>query len=332
MADPKTKNPGGAGSARGKGTAAGDRPELHFRTLLPVDLSVDFVGKRKFFLILSTVLNLAAIVLFFVRPLNYGVDFTGGTAIQLRFDQPTSAGALRTELATLDLRDLTVQDFGEQGREFLLRFEIQEGEQMSSISETLTSLLRENRGGEKSFEILRIDSVGPKVGANLRRQGFLAVLFATIFMGIYITFRFEPSFGLGAVVALIHDVFITTGALMLTQESFDLTTLAGLLTVTGFSVHDTIIVSDRVRENLRRNPKAKLAPVINRSINETLSRTLLTTGTALFVLFALYFLGGKGLQPFALTLLVGFITGTYSSIYIAAPVVLFWADRSRLAE
>ncbi len=321
MADSKNKNPAQASPA-----------QLHFRTLLPRDLEIDFVGKRRFFLILSTVLNLAAILLFFVRPLNYGVDFTGGTAIRVRFSQPTTAASLRSELGTLELRDLTVQDFGEQGREFLLRFEISEGEEMSSISETLGTLFAESRGGEQSFEILSIDSVGPKVGANLRRQGFLAVLFATVFMGFYITVRFEPSFGLGAVVALVHDVFITVGALMLTQLSFDLTTLAALLTVIGFSVHDTIIVSDRVRENLRRNPKAELAAVINRSINETLSRTLLTTGTALFVLFALYFLGGKGLEPFALTLLVGFITGTYSSIYIAAPVVLFWSRRSRLAS
>jgi len=322
MAEAQTKKTG----------AKGPQAELNFRTLLPVDLEIDFVGKRKFFLILSTVLNLAAIALFFVQPLNYGVDFTGGTAIRLRFAETTTAANLRSELRTLALRDLTVQDFGEQGREFLLRFEIKEGDEMSSISDTLTSLLQENRGGERNFEILSIDSVGPKVGANLRQQGFLAVLFATIFMGIYITFRFEPSFGLGAVVALVHDVLITVGVLMLTQQTFDLTTLAALLTVIGFSVHDTIIVSDRVRENLRRNPKAALAATINRSINETLSRTLLTTGTALFVLFALYFLGGKGLEPFALTLLVGFITGTYSSIYIAAPVVLFWSDRSRLAS
>lgn len=309
-----------------------ETPGSNFRTLLPLDMKIDFVGKRRAFLILSTILNIAAIVMFFVRPLNYGVDFTGGTAIRLRFVQPTTAAELRTELAELQLRDLTVQDFGEQGREFLLRFEIAEGAEMSSISDTLGQLLRANRGGEDAFEILSIDSVGPKVGANLRQQGFLAVLFATVFMGIYITLRFEPSFGLGAVVALVHDVFITTGALMLAQASFDLTTLAALLTVIGFSVHDTIIVSDRVRENLRRTPKAALADVINRSINETLSRTLLTTGTALFVLFALYFLGGKGLEPFALTLLVGFVTGTYSSIYIAAPVVLFWSNRSRLAD
>jgi preprotein translocase subunit SecF len=328
MPEPQTKSPGGRPG--GKGASTGANPELRFRTLLPRDLDIDFVGKRKLFLIASTLLNLLVVVLFFVRPLNYGVDFTGGTAIRLRFTEPTTATQLRRELGALDLRDLTVQDFGEQGREFLLRFEIKEGEEMSSISQTLSALLAETHGSDQAFEILSVESVGPKVGADLRRQGFLAVLFATIFMGIYITFRFEPSFGLGAVVALVHDVLITVGALMLAQLTFDLTTLAGLLTVIGFSVHDTIIVSDRVRENLRKNPKAALGGVINRSINETLSRTILTTGTALFVLVALYFLGGKGLEPFAFTLLVGFITGTYSTIYIAAPVVLFWSNRSRL--
>lgn len=317
-----------AGNKGAQAASPGDR----FHTLLPPDLEIDFVGKRRFFLIVSSILNALAIVLFFVMPLNYGVDFTGGTAIRIRFADPTSAAALRTELANLQLRDLTVQDFGEKGKEFLLRFDIAEGEEMSSISETLKTLFRETRGTDQSFEILSVDSVGPKVGADLRQKGFLAILAATIFMGFYITFRFERSFGLGAVVALIHDVLITAGALMLTQFSFDLTTLAAVLTVIGFSVHDTIIVSDRVRENLRRNPRLPLADVINRSINETLSRTLLTTGTALFVLFALYFLGGEGLRPFAFTLLIGFVTGTYSSIYIAAPVVLFWSDRSRLVK
>ncbi|MEO2166926.1 MAG: protein translocase subunit SecF [bacterium] len=320
-----------ADSQTTRGHGAGNADKLNFRTLLPADLHIDFVGKRKIFLIGSTILNLLAILLFFVQPLNYGVDFTGGTAIRVRFAQQTSANTVRDELAALDLRDLTVQDFGEHGREYLLRFEIAEGEEMSSISATLTTLYA-NTANAAGFEILSVASVGPKVGANLRRQGFLAVFVATIFMGIYITFRFKPSFGLGAVIALIHDVLITTGALMLTQYTFDLTTLAGLLTVIGFSVHDTIIVSDRVRENLKRTPKTPLAQIINQSINDTLSRTLLTTGTALFVLLALLFLGGKGLEPFAFTLLVGFITGTYSSIFIAAPVVLFWSDRSKLAR
>jgi len=182
-----------------------------------------------------------------------------------------------------------------------------------------------------AFEILSVESVGPRVGADLRRRGFMAVAFTTLFMGIYIAFRFELSFGIGAVIALIHDVLIAMLALILSQTVFDLTTLAGMLTVIGFSVHDTIIVSDRVRENLRKMRRSSLAEVINVSINETLSRTILTTGTALLVLLALYFLGGPGLKPFAFTLIIGFLTGTYSSIFIAAPVVLFWSNRSKLA-
>jgi preprotein translocase subunit SecF len=150
-------------------------------------------------------------------------------------------------------------------------------------------------------------------------------------MGIYIAMRFELSFGIGAVIALAHDVLISLLALVVSRTVFDLTTLAAMLTVIGFSVHDTIIVSDRVRENLKKMRRASLAEVINVSINETLSRTILTTGTALLVLLALYFLGGPGLEPFAFTLIVGFVTGTYSSIYIAAPVVLLWSNRSKLA-
>jgi preprotein translocase subunit SecF len=322
MAGAQTKN-------EAVGRKPGD-PEPQFTTLLPRDLDIDFVGKRKFFLILSTILNLLAVVLFFTWGFNYGVDFSGGTSIRIRFDQPTSVAKVREDLGTLDLRDLTVQDFGEQGREFLLRFEIAEGEQMASISETLTKLFKDTHP-EGGFQILSVESVGPKVASDLWWKGFSAVAFATLFMGAYIAFRFERSFGIGAVIALIHDVLISVGALILAQLSFDLTTLAALLTVVGFSVHDTIIVSDRIRETLRRNPRRDLASVINLSINETLSRTLLTTGTALLVLIALYFLGGEGLEPFAFTMIVGLITGTYSTIYIATPIVLFWADRSKLA-
>lgn len=304
--------------------------EPRFVTLLPLTPKIDFVGKRKFFAILSSILNVAAIALLFTVGFNYGVDFTGGTAIRIRFVETTTAAALRADLAPLGLRDLTVQDFGEQGHEFLLRFEIAEGEEMASISATLTTLFQEARP-QGGFEILSVESVGPKVAGDLWWRGFWAVFAATVFMGIYIAFRFENSFGIGAVIALIHDVLITAGALILTQYSFDLTTLAAMLTVVGFSVNDTIIVSDRIRENLRRNPRRDLASVVNQSINETLSRTLLTTGTALLVLLALFLFGGEGLRPFAFTLIVGFVTGVYSTIYIAGPIVLLWADRSKLA-
>lgn len=332
MADAKTSSRSGGGSAPGRKAPPTPPPTSYqFRSLVRRDLNIDFVGKRYFFLALSTALNLLAVLLLLTRGLNLGIDFKGGTDIRLRFSEPTSATALREELGELKLRDLTVQDFGVQGKEFLLRFEIEEGQEMSSISETLRTLFRKTRGQDQAFEILSVESVGPRVGSNLRRQGFMAVAVATVFMGIYIALRFDFSFGVGAVIALIHDVLITVLALLVTRMPFDLTTLAGVLTVVGFSVHDTIIVSDRIRENLRKNRKAALAEVINKSINETLSRTLLTTGTALLVLLALFFLGGKGLEPFALCLIVGFITGTYSSIYIATPVVLFWSKRSKLA-
>jgi preprotein translocase subunit SecF len=298
--------------------------------LVSPNVNFDFVGKRKFFLILSSVLNLLAIVLFFVWHLNFGIDFVGGTDVRVRFAQPTTAQALRTDLGAVDLPDLTVQEFGNQGKEFLLRFEPENATAMNTVAETLKTALGKSHPDAGAFEILSVESVGPRVGADLRKRGLLAVACTTIFMGIYIAFRFELSFGIGAVIALAHDVLIVVLALVLSHTVFDLTTLAGMLTVIGFSVHDTIIVSDRVRENLRKMRRTSLADVINLSINETLSRTILTTGTALLVLFALYFLGGPGLQPFAFTLIIGFITGTYSSIYIAAPVVLFWSHRSKL--
>lgn len=335
MAAPSGSTPKPAGAtaaARRAAVGAPVKQDYNFTTLLPKGLNIDFVGKRKFFLLLSTLLNLLSIGLLLTKGLNLGIDFKGGTDIRLRFAEPTTAAALRDELASLDLRDLTVQDFGEQGKEFLLRFETEEGQVMATIGDTLKTLLAKQHPGEKAFEVLSTESVGPRVGSELRQRGFMAVAAATLFMGLYVAMRFDFSFGVGAVIALIHDVLITLGALILTRMAFDLTTLAAVLTVVGFSIHDTIIVSDRIREKLRKDRKASLAEVINQSINETLSRTLLTTGTALLVLLALLLLGGKGLQPFAVALIVGFITGTYSSIYIAAPVVLFWADRLKMGQ
>lgn len=333
MAENRPTPRGGSGSGASRRDAiAAPAQDYSFTTLLPKGVNFDFVGKRKFFLILSTLLNLLSLGLLLTRGLNLGIDFKGGTDVRLRFAQPTTATALRGELGSLDLRDLTVQDFGEQGKEFLLRFETAEGQEMASITDRLRSQLATTHPGENAFEVLSIESVGPRVGSELRRRGFMAVAVATLFMGLYVAARFDLSFGIGAVIALIHDVMITLGALLVTRMPFDLTTLAALLTVVGFSIHDTIIVSDRIREKLKKDRKAPLAEVINSSINETLSRTLLTTGTALLVLVALFLLGGRGLQPFSLALIVGFITGTYSSIYIAAPIVLFWADRLKIGQ
>ncbi len=303
---------------------------MSFQLISP-DVNIDFVGKRHFFIALSTAINIAAVFLLLFVGLNYGVDFVGGSIVQLRFAKPTNAERIRSALAPLGLGEVTVQDFGQVGHEYLVRF--QGTKQIGSLGKKLEDSLAHSYGPDNSVQVLRVESVGAKVGRDLRVNGFEAVIFATIFMGIFIAWQFRNvswSFGAGAVIALIHDVLVVSGALVISRLQFDLTTLAALLTVIGYSVHDTIIVSDRIREDAAKRRREGLAVIMNRAINETLSRTLLTSGTAIAVLIALLALGGPILRPPAFTLLVGFITGTYSSIYIASPVVLFWERRVRV--
>ena len=292
--------------------------------LIRPDINLDFVGKRYFFVALSTAINILAIVLLFTKGLNYGVDFVGGSVAQIEFTQKTNGDAIRKALAPLDLGEITVQDFGKAGQSFLARFEAIKN--IGSIGPKLETAL-DKTYGRGVAKVVRVESVGAKVGSDLRRKGFAAVIIATIFMGVYIAIQFRHvswSFGAGAVIALIHDVLVVMCALVISQYQFDLTTLAAVLTVIGYSVHDTIIVSDRIREDSAKRRREPIASIMNRAINETLSRTILTSGTAIVVLLSLLAFGGPILRPSAFTLLIGFITGTYSSIYIAGPVVLFW--------
>jgi len=298
--------------------------------LIPPEINVDFVGKRNLFILMSTAINLAAIFLLIFVGLNYGVDFVGGSVVQVRFNRETSADEIRTALASLNLGEITVQDFGKSGHEYLVRFE--KVNNIAGLARKLEDAL-DQKFGKKASEVVRVESVGAKVGKDLRRNAIGAVVVATLFMGAFIAMRFRNvswSFGAGAVIALIHDILVVTGALVLSHLQFDLTTLAALLTVIGYSVHDTIIVSDRIREDALKRRREGLAAIMNRAINETLSRTILTSGVAIVVLIALLALGGPILRPSAFTLLVGFITGTYSSIYIASPVVLFWERRVKV--
>ena len=198
--------------------------------------------------------------------------------------------------------------------------------EVGAVADAIRAGLKE-KFGEGTYDILRVETVGPKVGKDLWRSAALAVLFATLVMAVYIAMRFEVRFGVGAAIALVHDVLMTIGALSLANMEFDLTTVAALLTVVGFSVNDTVIVSDRVRENMRKMRRETLANIINLSINETLARTLITSGTAILVTAALFVLGGAVIHSFAFALLVGFVVGTYSSIYVAAPVVLYFEGR-----
>lgn len=253
---------------------------------------------------------------------NYGVDFVGGTVVHIKFNAPTNIADIRQALAATNIANVTVQDFGQGGNEFLIRIPVAEGGTEGLARQAQQGLA--GKFGEQAFEVRRVETVGPKVGKDLRRKALFAVFASTVMMGVYIAFRFEPRFGVGAAVALMHDVLITAGALSLMNMEFDLTVVAALLTVVGFSVNDTVIVCDRIRENMRKLRRDNLAAIINRSINETLSRTIITTGTAVLVIIALFFLGGDVIHAFAFALLVGFTIGTYSSIYVASPFVLLF--------
>jgi len=300
---------------------------LKFVELIKPGTNFDFIRLRMAALVFSWVLIAIGIASFIYHggP-NYGIDFSGGVMVHLRFAKAQPIDGVRAALTTVGLGDSTIQDYGANGTEYLVRLPV-EASETKGISEQVTQALGD-KFGKDSFEVLRVELVGPRVGNELRQRALLAVAFATLLMGVYIWFRFEFRFGVGAAVALVHDVLIAAGALSLANYEIDLTVVAALLTVVGFSVHDTVIVCDRIRENMRKNRRDSMATIINRSINETLSRTILTTGTAIFVVLSLYLLGGTVIRSFAFTLLVGFVIGTYSSIFIASPIVL-WMDPSR---
>jgi preprotein translocase subunit SecF len=294
-------------------------------TLIPVGTTIDFVRLAPAMVGISVAVVALSLVLLFTKGLNYGTDFAGGAMVQVRFVQPTTAADVRSALEKAKVDGAVVQDVGTEHQEFQIRVaKITEGQAETASNGVRNAL--QDRFGEGSYEVLRVDTVGPKVGRDLWRDATLAVLASTVLMGIYIAIRFDLRFGLGAAAALLHDVIWTLGALVVTQMEFDLTTVAGLLTVVGFSVNDTVVISDRIRENMRKRRRDSLPVIVNASINETLSRTVITSGTAILVVVALFLLGGAVIHSFAFALLMGFTVGTYSSIYVAAPIVL-WLER-----
>jgi preprotein translocase subunit SecF len=310
--------------ARGRETPA--PVEHRFFELIPPGTKIDFVGMRLKMLLFSWTLIAIGLGFVYVRGINWGIDFAGGSMVHVKFGKPTAIADLRAALEQPALREVVVQDVGKEGTEFQVRVLGAEQGGSSAIADAIKAGLRE-KFGEGTYDVLRVETVGPKVGKDLGRSATLAVLAATLVMGVYIALRFELRFGVGAAIALIHDVLMTIGALAIWRMEFDLTTVAALLTVVGYSVHDTVIVSDRIRENMKKMRRETLATIMNISINETLSRTLITSGTAILVTAALYALGGPVIHSFAFALLVGFIVGTYSSIYVASPVVLYLEGR-----
>ncbi len=290
-------------------------------------INIDFIGKKKAAFLVSCVMILVGVASMVIKGgLNLGIDFAGGTLVQIRFQEDTGPDEIRKGLEDIGLKDSIIQQFGEEtANEYLIRVE-NTGPDMEGLGDKIQETFQEVYGKD-SIEVRRVEMVGPQVGKDLRRKGLLAILYAMGGILLYITWRFEFRFAVGAVVALFHDVVITVGIFSLTDKEFTLPVLAAILTIVGYSLNDTIVVYDRIRENLRKMARKKLEGIVNSSINETLSRTILTSCTTLFVVGALLILGGGVIHDFAFTLMIGVIVGTYSSIFVASPILILWEDR-----
>ena len=280
---------------------------------------IDFMGLRKRAMGLSGFLIMVSLISLVTLKVNLGIDFTGGSIIEVRSQLPVELQPIREMLDDNGFGDAIVQHFG-SAKEILSRLVPKVEQDKAELSSQIIGLL--NQVSESAIDVRRVDFVGPQVGEELTEDGGLAVLYALIAVLIYVSIRFEYRFSLGAVAALIHDVLITLGVFSILQLDFDLSVLAAILAVIGYSLNDTIVVFDRVRENFRKIRKKSAEEITNISINQTISRTLKTSLTTLLVLFSLFFLGGEVIHAFALALIIGVIVGTYSSIYVATSTAL----------
>ncbi len=338
------------------------------------DINIDFTGKRKIAYFISGCLIILSILSVFVHGgLRYGIDFSGGSLIQIDFPAPVNIGDIKNGLSSVNLEKASVQRFGEkEDNEYLIRTDISEAYHEDFSTQLQTSL---KKATNSEVEIRRIEMVGPQVGKDLREKALFAMFFALLFITIYISGRFELKwllsgvmaaaligavyllsifkvsipylilaalivtlvlfwflelkYAMGAIVALIHDVVVTVGIFSILNIEFSLPVIAALLTIIGYSLNDTIIVFDRIRENLRKHHRKPLEFILNRSINETLARTTLTALTTLIVVIALLILGGGIIRDFALAMTIGVIIGTYSSVFVASPILLAWNVRKK---
>lgn len=287
----------------------------------------NFTHRRILAFCFSALLILITIVSLFVhRGVNYGVDFAGGTLLELRFSSPISTATLRSAFQNSSMENASIQQFGE-GYDFIVRFEsqgiIETGENISvKVIELLKSVSSDNPP-----EIVRVEIVGPRIGKELQRNAILAILIGILGILIYVSIRFDFRFGTAAVIALIQDVIVTIGFISITKTEISIPIIAALLTIVGYSVNNSIVISDRIRENLRKMQKIGFEAIINRSINDTLSRTVLTAATTLVVALMLWIFGAAAIKDFARVISVGIIVGTYSTIFIAAPLVVEWEKR-----
>lgn len=328
--------------------------------LVPAGTQIDFIGKRRLCAWLSVGLLLASLAAIPWRGVRLGIDFAGGTEIQVQFPTGTAVGegAIRSVVTRCGVSDPSVVRYGEtRDLEFLIRFLVDEGkaageeaaadsacpltdEQREQLAATAAATGNRDATGEivdrliralgneiGEVEVQRVEFVGPRVGSELRRDGITALGIACVLVLMYIAFRFSPRFAPGAVIALVHDVGITAGIFVIFGLEFDLRVLAALLAILGYSLNDTIIIYDRIRENMALRTKHDLVDLLNRSVNQTLARTVLTSGTTFMALMALLFLGGEVIRPFAIAMSIGIVVGTYSSVFIAAPTLLWLETR-----
>lgn len=286
--------------------------------LAPDESAYDFMALARIGLLASAAMVVAALLATVAIGLNFGIDFKGGTLVEARFEAPVDLSAVRSTLTALDLGDVTVQEFGRPDT-VQMRIEGQDdGAAQQAAAEIASTALREAFAG---VDIRRTEVVGPKVSGELIERGVIAVVAAIVLVLGYIWLRFEWQFAIGAVVALMHDVVLTIGVFSILQLEFTLAIIAAILTIVGYSLNDTVVVFDRVRENARRYKSAALGEVLNRSLNETLSRTVMTSVTTLLALMALYFFGGPALAGFTFAMIWGVVVGTYSSIFVASPIL-----------
>jgi preprotein translocase subunit SecF len=285
------------------------KEQTHFR----------FMAKRKLAFVFSGLLLIAAITSIVTQGLNFGIDFTGGTMIELSYQEQANLEKIRTDLESAGYEDSVVQNFGSI-HEVLIRLPVIEGQNMSELSNDVVAVLQAQN--ETEIDVRRVEFVGPQVGEELTEDGGLAMLYALMGILIYVALRFEYRFAVGSIVALIHDVILVIGFFSLFQLDFDLTVLAAILAVIGYSLNDTIVVFDRIRETFLRKRKGSSEEIIDLALNDTLSRTMVTSLTTLLVVVALFTFGGEVIHSFSIALLLGIVVGTYSSIYIASNTVL----------
>ncbi len=293
------------------------------------DTNIDFVGKRRIAIVISGLIILAGLISLLLHggP-RLSIDFEGGTLLEVRFNDPTSVEAVRTQLSAVEMGEAVIQQYGDD-REYIIRVKTptQDEDQLNIIYSSLNQV-----EGGNGFDLRRLETVGPKIGKELRADAIEAILIAMLGIVIYVSIRFQFMYSIGALVALAHDVLITLGLFSLLNMEVSLTVLAAFMFIVGYSLNDTIVVFDRVREYVKAKRHEDFPTIVNLSLNSVLNRTIITSLTTLIVVLILFLFGGEVIKPFAFALIVGLVVGTYSSIYIASPIVIAWVGRTKKAR